>query len=185
MSHYDRNRQVLGNLIDGDAKIFRFPDSDTPPKYNGTCGSMSRNEESFARPVDTETVSWRIEANRRLVIIYVGAELTDHDLTKCLPKLWNENPDVIWYNAVVIHKDPNSTSNWSWNGLLTAAQDWQEYAQGRNPEKRVAIVTTNYWITQLVNKALGLIFTGNVMKSFDNLSDALEWAEAGPSPIID
>ncbi len=126
-----------------------------------------------------ETLTWRVDKDRRLLFIDLEAHFTDLDLTERLPMIWKENPDIVWFNTVVHHKDRDETGDWSWNGLLAVAQEWNAYAQGRNPGKRVAIVTTNYWITQLVNKALGHIFPGSELRCFENLTDATEWALAG------
>ncbi|WP_323795622.1 hypothetical protein [Nisaea sp.] len=130
----------------------------------------------------TEPLSWRVDMDRQLLFIDLAPGFTDYDLTKHVPMIWKENPDIIWFNVVVDQHRNDETNNWSWNGLLTVAQEWHAYAQGRNSGKHVAIVTKNYWITQLVNKALGQIFPGSTFKCFKDHADATAWALAGPRP---
>ena len=135
------------------------------------------NDSSARMP---EVMTWHVDTARRLLFIDVASGVTDSDLTKRVPMIWKEHPDIIWFNVVVDHNHKNETGNWSWNGLLAVADEWRAYAQGRNPGKRVAIVTENYWITQLVNSAFGSIFPGQEFKCFADHADAPEWALAGP-----
>lgn len=131
---------------------------------------------------ETERMSWHVDTDRRLLFIDLASGFTDYDLTRDVPMIWKENPDVIWFNVVVNQQRNDETNNWSWNGLLAVAQEWRGYAQGRNPGKHVAIVTDNYWITQLVNKAFGQIFPGSKFKCFKDHEDATAWALSGPRP---
>lgn len=129
-----------------------------------------------------ETLSWHVDMDRRLLFIDLASGFTDYDLTKHVPMIWKENPDIIWLNVVVDQHHNDETISWSWNGLLSVAQEWRAYAQGRNSGKHVAVVTENYWITQLVNNGFGLIFQGNKFKCFKDHADATAWALAGPRP---
>ncbi len=129
-----------------------------------------------------ETLSWRVDMDRRLLFIDLAAGFTDYDLTKHVPMIWKEHPDIIWFNVVVDQHRNDETNDWSWNGLLSVAEEWRAYAQGRNQGKHVAIITKNYWITQLVNNGFGQIFPGSKFKCFKDHPDAIAWALSGPRP---
>ncbi|MEO9958995.1 STAS/SEC14 domain-containing protein [Nisaea sp.] len=143
---------------------------------------MTLSKVSATPSNEVEPLSWRVDTDRQLLFIDLASGFTDYDLTKHIPTIWKENPDIIWFNVVVDQHRNDETNNWSWNGLLTIAQEWQAYAQGRNSGKHVAIVTENYWITQLVNKALGPIFPGSTFKCFKDHAEATAWALTGPRP---
>ena len=141
---------------------------------------MTAPEENDSQSGKPEALTWHVDTERRLLFIHLNAGITDTELTKRVPMIWKNNPEIIWYNVIVEKNQHEATSSWSWNGLLTIAQEWQAYARGRNPGKHVAIVTENYWITQLVDKAFGTIFQGSNFKCFKHKEDATAWALEGP-----
>ena len=140
-----------------------------------TSSSLQAGQEGNSEPL-----TWHLDTEKQLLFIKLVSGVTDADLTKRVPMIWKENPDVIWYNVVVDQNHNEETGSWSWNGLLAVAEEWRAYAQGRNPDKHVAVITENYWVTQLINKAFGMIFSGSKFKCFKDPADATAWALMGP-----
>ena len=112
---------------------------------------MTAPEENDSQSGKPEALTWHVDTERRLLFIHLNAGITDTELTKRVPMIWKNNPEIIWYNVIVEKNQHEAT-----------------------------IVTENYWITQLVDKAFGTIFQGSNFKCFKNKEDATAWALEGP-----
>lgn len=127
---------------------------------------------------ESKNIVWSVDPARKLLFIEVKAGVSDYDLLKDVPKIWQDYPDVIWFNTIVDVLQEHGTGNWSWAALHQIAQEWKAFALDRNPDKRVAILTQNYWLTQLVNKAFSFLFSGEQFRCFEEREAAIVWATA-------
>ncbi|WP_420405329.1 STAS/SEC14 domain-containing protein [Nisaea sp.] len=128
---------------------------------------------------ESKNVLWSVDPDRKLLFIELRGGVSDYDLLKYIPRIWKEHPEVVWFNSVVDVLEDGATGNWTWGALQQIAKEWKEFAQDRNPHRRVAVLTENYWITQIVNRALGFLFIGQQFHCFRDRDAATEWAAAG------
>lgn len=141
---------------------------------------------SCTAALDTEhsaQLRWHVDSERKLISIVVGPEVSDYELEYEVPRIWQEHPDCIWFDVLVDHRRGSGMGNWTWHGLQTAAKNWNEYVGDRKPDKSVALLTNDFWITQIVNNLLAHIFRGCRYRCFQDNDSAMKWiAESRSAP---
>jgi len=130
-------------------------------------------------------VLWFVDPERKLLFIELRGGVSDYDLLKYIPQIWAEHPEVVWFNTVVDLLEDRGTGNWTWGALQQIAEEWKEFEQQRNPNRRVAILTENYWITQIVNRAFGFLFADQKFRCFKDREAAAAWAAAAMADTAD
>ncbi|UUX49761.1 hypothetical protein NUH88_20490 [Nisaea acidiphila] len=146
---------------------------------------MSPLDRNDPAPDAAQNFSWSIDREQKLLLIEIRDGFSDYDLLKYIPRIWEDNPEVIWCNTVVDHRGTFGPTDWTWGALEKLGKQWAEFEQGQNPGTRVAIVTDNYWLTLLVNKALGFIFPGSRFRCFKEIHPAMSWAADDEAPEED
>ena len=135
-----------------------------------------------AAPEATRHFSWSIDKEKNLLLIEIKEDFSDYELLNYVPKMWEENPEILWCNTVVDYKDIRLRNNWTWGALKEVGRRWTEFSQrcgakpGEDKKFRVAILTENYWIRQIVNNAFAFVFPGSRFRCFKEFDLAVAWA---------
>lgn len=128
---------------------------------------------------ENSNIAWFIDRKRNYLRIELIGMVSDRDLLHEIPAIWTFDPDVYLYDVVVDARITGGSSNWTWSAMAELGDLWCAYAKGKKISKRCAIVTENFWITQLVNNAFGLVFPGNRFKCFETPEAAENWSLKG------
>jgi hypothetical protein len=146
---------------------------------------MPRIEQGPLPQRKSKNVIWSVDPERKLLFIELRGGVSDYDLLKDIPQIWKDYPDIVWFNVIVDVMEDRGSGNWTWGALQQIAKEWKEVEQFRNPDKRVAILTDNYWITQLVNRAFGFLFRGERFRCFEDQEAATAWATCASADAAD
>lgn len=146
---------------------------------------MTGNDQVPLAERESRNVRWSVDPERKLLFIELRGGVSDYDMLRDIPQIWKECPDIVWFNVIVDALEDRGEGNWTWGALQQIAKEWKDFEQQRNPNKRVAILTDNYWITQLVNRAFGYIFSGERFRCFEDRDAAAAWATSSSADAAD
>ena len=133
-------------------------------------------------PETTQHFSWSVDKEKKLLFIEIKDDFSDHDLLNYVPRIWEENPEILWYNTIVDYKDIRIKNNWTWGAMKEVGRRWEEFSQGCDTHSSVAVITDNYWLKQIVNNALAFVFPGSRFRCFKDYDEAVIWATETEAP---
>ncbi len=125
-------------------------------------------------------VDWRVDSERRLLLLDCRGPLSDRDLLGVVPAIWEDDPGILerYDNAVVDVRQVTHDGGWTWGALRECGRRWQALGRRARAERRVAMITDEEMLRVLVN-AFGAIFPGSRFRCFEDPDAGAAWAAAG------
>lgn len=139
-------------------------------------------DQRLAAGEETQHFVWSTDKEKQLLFIEIKDNFSDYDLLNFVPRIWEENPEILWYDTVVDYRRLGIRNNWTWGAMKEVGRRWADFSQGCDTRSRVAVLTENYWLTEIVNNALAFVFPGSRFRCFKDLDMAIAWATGADEP---
>lgn len=139
-------------------------------------------DQRLAAREETQHFVWSADKEKRLLFIEIKDDFSDYDLLNFVPRIWEENPEILGYDTVVDYRRLGIRNNWTWGALKEVGRRWADFSQGFETKSRVAVLTENYWLTQIVNNAFAFVFPGSRFRCFKDMDIAIAWATGAEDP---
>lgn len=139
-------------------------------------------DQRLAAREETQHFVWSADKEKRLLFIEIKDDFSDYDLLNFVPRIWEENPEILGYDTVVDYRRLGIRNNWTWGALKEVGRRWADFSQGFETKSRVAVLTENYWLTQIVNNAFAFVFPGSRFRCFKDMEIAIAWATGADEP---
>ena len=100
--------------------------------------------------------------------------MEDRDLLEAIPPIWERHPEVIGYDTLVDGRSLAVEGSWSWGAPREIARRRSQFAGGRDAGRKVAILTSDTWVTMIV-RAIEVDYQCRCFRCFDRRDTALAW----------
>lgn len=119
-------------------------------------------------------VSWEVDYRRLLLTIRLRGGVTDEDLSRGIPRIWQDHPEVLDCATLVDARDLTGDGKYGWRGLRDVARSWKHFAMGRDEGSKAAIVLRDSLLTALA-RAIAFDYPGTAFRIFFDIDEAKDW----------